>query len=257
MTGEVKSVAKTTETSIELLYALLERGEATIDELAEDVDLSPSTTHRHLVTLRKHKFVTQTGDRYRVGLQFLTIGGHVQRQFTAYPSIKEKVDELARKTGERAQYIVEEHGERVYLYTEVGESAVQTGAHVGKRGELHTSAGGKSILAHLTDDEIETIVERHGLESGTDASVDTTDELYEEIDAIRERGYAFNRQETTKGVNAVGAAVTDDEGQVLGALSVSGPANRLKGPHLTEEAPEYVLGAVNELELEIAHAVRG
>ncbi|TYT61665.1 IclR family transcriptional regulator [Natrialba swarupiae] len=257
MEDGVKSVAKTTETSIEVVNALEKLGEATLEELADQLDLSPSTTHRHLATLRKHKFVTQTDNQYRLGLQFLTVGGVAQRRVTAFPTIKEKVDELAKKTGERAQFIVEEHGERIYLYTEVGQSAVQTGAHVGKRGELYTSAGGKAILAHLPDDRRTEIVDDLAFETETSASIGSVEELSDELETIRERGYAFNVEETTRGVNAVGAVVTDADQRVLGALSVSGPANRLKGDRLTEEFPAYVLGAINELELEIAHAVRG
>jgi len=65
---------------------------------------------------------------------FLTVGGYAQRNWDAYPSIKSTVDDLATDTGERTQFIVNENGERVYLYTSVGQSAVETGAQNGKRG---------------------------------------------------------------------------------------------------------------------------
>jgi len=78
---------------------------------------------------------------------FLTVGGYAQRNWDAYPSIKSTVDDLATDTGERTQFIVNENGERVYLYTSVGQSAVETGAQNGKRGPLHCSAAGKAILA--------------------------------------------------------------------------------------------------------------
>jgi DNA-binding IclR family transcriptional regulator len=209
MEKELKSVAKTTETSLRLIDALRGTDGMTIGDLSEHLGLAPSTVHRHVATLKKHGYVVRDGDAYALGLRFLTIGGQIQRRVTAYPMIKEKVDALAAETGERAQFIVEEGGERVYLYTEVGQSAVQTGAHVGK---------------------------------------------FEELDRIRERGYALNRQETTAGVHAIGAAVIAD-GEVVGALSVSGPANRITGDRFTEALPERVLGAVNELELHIEHSM--
>lgn len=225
----------------------------TIDDLSEHLGLAPSTVHRHLATLKKHGYVVRDGDVYALGLQFLTIGGQIQRRVTAYPMIKEKVDALADETGERAQFIVEENGQRVYLYTEVGQSAVQTGAHVGKRGAIHTSAAGKAILAAYDRDRVEAIVDARGLDADRDA-IATREELFEELDRIRDRGYAFNRQETTAGVHAVGAPVTAG-GEVIGALSVSGPANRITGDRFTESLPERILGAVNELELHIEHSV--
>lgn len=253
MGKKLKSVAKTTETSLRVVDALRETDGMTIDDLSENLGLAPSTVHRHLATLKKHGYVVRDGDVYALGLQFLTIGGQIQRRVTAYPMIKEKVDALADETGERAQFIVEEDGQRVYLYTEVGQSAVQTGAHVGKRGAIHTSAAGKAILAAYDRDRVEEIVDARGLDADQDA-IATREELFEELDRIRDRGYAFNRQETTAGVHAVGAPVTAD-GEVIGALSVSGPANRITGDRFTESLPERILGAVNELELHIEHSV--
>lgn len=256
MTNKTKSGARTTETSLEIVDAIRDLDGATMDELSEYLGLAPSTIHRHLVTLRERNYVTQENGTYRIGFQFLTVGGYAQRMTTAFPMIKEKVDSLAAETGERAQFIVEEHGERVYLYTEVGQSAVQTGAHVGKRGALHTSAAGKAILANMSPERFDEIVATRRLEKVSENTITTREELTEECERIRERGYAFNRQETTEGVHAVGAAVTDSEGDVLGALSVSGPAHRVKGTQLTEELPERILSAVNELELYIEHSVQ-
>ncbi|OYR40061.1 transcriptional regulator [Halorubrum sp. Ib24] len=253
MAKELKSVAKTTETSLRLIDVLRDTDGMTIVDLSEHLGLAPSTVHRHLATLKKHGYVVRDGDVYALGLQFLTIGGQIQRRVTAYPMIKEKVDALADETGERAQFIVEENGERVYLYTEVGQSAVQTGAHVGKRGAIHTSAGGKAILAAYDRDRVEAILDDRGLDAGHDA-ITTREELFAELDAISDRGYAFNRQETTAGVHAIGAPVIAG-GEVVGALSVSGPANRITGDRFTEALPERILGAVNELELHIEHSV--
>lgn len=255
MSKKVKSVAKTTETSFEVVDALRELNGATIDELSEYLELAPSTVHRHLTTLQKHSYAVKNGETYNIGLQFLTMGGYAQRCVTAYPMIKEKVGALADETDERAQFIVEEHGRRVYLYTEVGQSAVQTGAHVGKRGALHTSAAGKAILANLPHERVEEIVDRYGLASPGPNNIADPEELFMELDQVHKRGYAFNRQETTSGVHAVGAAVTDAADNVIGALSVSGPANRMTGKVFTETLPECVLGAVNELELHIEHSV--
>jgi len=255
MGRDPKSVAKTTETSFAVVEAIRALDGATIEELSEQLELAPSTVHRHLTTLRKHSYVTRDGNEYHVGLQFLTLGGYAQRRVTAYPIIKEKVDALADETGERAQFIVEEHGWRVYLYTEVGQSSVQTGAHVGKRGVLHTSAAGKAILATLERERVEEIVELRGLSAPGENSTTDREALFEELERVRDRGYAFNRQETTAGVHAVGAPVTDGSGAVVGALSVSGPANRLTGEAFTDELPERILGAVNELELHIEHSM--
>lgn len=255
MDNKIKTQAKTTQTSLELIEAVRVLDGATLEEVSEYTGISTSTVHRHLSTLRNYSYIVKEDDVYRIGLKFLSMGGYAQRQIDSYPAIKEKVDQLAAETGERAQFIVEEHGQRVYLYTEVGESAVQTGAHVGKRGEIYSSAGGKAILANLPDERVREIIDEHGFTETGRNTITSRETLFERLEEIRERGYAFNRQETTEGVHAVGSAVTGPDGNVLGALSVSGPAHRLKRDILMEELPEQILGAVNELELHIQHSV--
>lgn len=255
MTESPRSRAKTTETSLSIIQTLKDFDGATIEELADALDLAPSTIHRHLVTLREHRFVTKRGEQYQIGLQFLTFGGYAQRQVIGFPMIKEKVEELAQQTGEHAQFVVEEEGERVYLYTATGDRAVHTGANIGKRGEIHTSAAGKAILACLPEDGVDKIIERHGLGQSTERSITDRTTLLEELETVRTRGYAINLEETTKGVHAVGAAVTTPDGRPLGALSVSGPANRVREEELRGELVELVLGLVNELELHIEHAI--
>lgn len=255
MENGIKTQAKTTQTSLELVEAVRNLDGATLEELSEYTGMSTSSVHRHLTTLKNYSYIVKEDDVYRIGLKFLSMGGYAQRRIDSYPVIKEKVDQLATETGERAQFIVEEHGQRVYLCTEVGESAVQTGAHVGKRGEIYSSAAGKAILANLPEERVHEIIEERGFSKTGCNTITSKDELLEALEVIRERGYALNRQETTDGVHAVGAAVTGSDGDVLGALSVSGPAHRLKQDTLTEELPERILGAVNELELHIQHSV--
>lgn len=255
MSKGVQSRAKTTETSFRIIDALRESDGATMAELSERLDLSPSTVHRHLVTLRERSFVTYDGTEYRIGLQFLTIGGYAQRQITGFSEIKKKVDALAEQTDDRVQFIVEENGERVYIYTKVGQSSVYTGASTGRRGPIHTSAAGKAILAEYPRAKVESIIEQHGLPPVTEHCLTTPEALFTELDEISERGYAVNKQETTKGVHAVGAVITDAENKPIGALSVSGPASRMKEDRLHNELPELILGAVNELELYIEHGV--
>lgn len=255
MDPDMKTRSKTTEVSLDIVDALREMDGATIPELSERLGSSDSTIHRHLVSLQQYGYVVKSDDKYRIGLRFLTFGGYAQQQVTAFPMIKEKVDQLASDTGERAQFIVEENGMRVYLYTEVGESAVQTGAYLGRRGLLHMSAAGKAILANLPKRRIDEIVDRHGLSGGGPNSISTRTALDETLEEIRARGYALNQQETTEGVNAVGAPVLDNEGTVVGALSISGPSHRLKGDRLVDTCSEYVLTATNELELHITHSV--
>lgn len=247
------SKVSTTETSLDVVDVLRERGSATVEELEAELGLTNSTVHRHLTTLQDRGYVLRNGGSYRLGFKMLTIGGQLRRDVTAYPMIKEKVDHLAEQTDERAQFIVREGNERIYLYTETGDNPVQTGAYTGRRGPIHSSAAGKAIVANLPESERDRLLDSLDLRKTGPNTITDPDELREDLRTIRERGYSVNLEESTSGVHAVGAAVRGRDDEIIGALSVSGPATRLKDDRLEREIPDAVLAATNELELHIEH----
>lgn len=254
MASETKpSRLKTTETSIEVIDALYELNGGRIEEIANHLNAAPSTVHRHLSTLRSHDYVTKDGDIYQLGLQFLTIGGNIQHNNQGYQLAEDKVQQLASTTGERVQFITEEHGQRVYIHASVGKDAVQTDAHMGKRGPLHCSAAGKAILATLPEERASEIINTQGLPQVTPNTITDPEALLKELETVKERGVAFNKEESVLGLNAAGTAVKRPSGCILGAISISGPAQRFKGDKLRQEIPDLLLGATNEIELNLEY----
>ncbi|MFA1609755.1 IclR family transcriptional regulator [Halobellus rubicundus] len=254
MENQNASRVKTTETSFEILEILFEEGEATREELEERLGLATSTVHRHLATLQEYGYVVPGTEGYRLSFKFLTFGGFLRREVPGYPMIKQKVDDLAAQTDERAQFIIREGTDRVYLYTEIGDNPVQTGAHTGRRGPIYSSAAGKSIVAYLPEAKREELIDSFSLERTGPNTITDPDELRADLAEIRERGYALNREESTAGVHAIGAPVRVNDDEIIGAISVSGPATRLKSDRLEDELPDLVLAATNELQLHIEHS---
>lgn len=250
--GEDKSV-KSVETLFDILEFIHQENGVTISEAASGLDYAKSTVYRHLSTLERRGYVVSE-DGYYVGLRFLEFGEDARNRRRAYQLAKEKVEELAEETDERAQFLVEEHGEAVYLHRAVGDHAVQTDPGIGKRIPLHATASGKAILAAMPSERVSRIIERTPFEAITDETITKTDVLYDGLAQIRERGYAFNCEENLYGLHAVGVPVRGPDGSVIGGLSVSGPSHRFTGEHFEEELPSLLLGTANELELNIAHS---
>lgn len=244
---------KTLKRAFDIIDAIEDLDGATVTQIAQHLDISPGTAHGYLTTLEQSRYLVQRGDEYNIGMKFLCIGGYASAQIDGYKFIKQKIEELAEKTGERAQFIVEEHGLGIYVYTVTANSAVEIDAHVGKERRLHASAAGKSILAHMPEEKAEEIIDRWGLPPITDKTITERDELERKLDQIREDGYSQNMEESVQGLRAVGAPIEDAKGQVLGALSVSAPSKRMQGERLTEDIPMHLLGTTNEIELKIVH----
>ena len=243
--------------SVETLFDIVEHvhheGGVTVSEAADELDYAKSTIHRHLATLEKRGYVVND-DGYYVGLQFLELGEDARNRRRGYRLAREKVEELADETDERAQFLVEEHGEAVYIHRALGERAVRTDPGIGKRIPLYATASGKAILAALPEDERSRIIEQTSFKEITDETITDPDTLRSELDHIRERGYAINKEENLDGLRAIGIPVKNPKGGVIGGLSVSGPSHRFTGEQFEEELSTLLLGTANELELNITHS---
>jgi DNA-binding IclR family transcriptional regulator len=243
--------------SVELSFGIIElvreHGTTSLAELTAETGLAKSTVHAHLATLADLGFVVRDGNDYRLGLRFLELGEEARNHRSEYLLVHDHVKTLAERFDERAQFIVEENGQGVYVYRETGSHAVQTDSGVGRRVHLHSTAAGKAILANLPTERVREIVDGRGLTAVTERTITDEEALFDELDAVRDRGFAFNREENLAGLNAVGVPVRGADGEVFGALSVSGPSHRMQGETLDREIPDLMLGMVNEIELNLTY----
>jgi len=242
------------ETLLTVVHGLKQLDGAGVTELAEHVGRSKSTVHRHLTSLSEHQYVVQEGETYHLGLRFLDLGGYVRNRRSVYKRIRSKVRELAVETEEAVQFVAEEHGRGVFIYRERGAKAANTASRIGSRIYLHRAAAGKAILAHLPEPRVDEILDRWGLPAETENTITDRAVLERELAEIRESDIAADRGEHISQLRAVGTAVLDPEGDVLGGISISGPAHRMDGEPFETALRHQLLGAVNELELNIAYA---
>jgi DNA-binding IclR family transcriptional regulator len=229
-----------TETSFGIIERLRERGGATVTEVATDLDASKSTVHNHLRTLVKLGYVVEEGNAYHLGLQFLDLGNAARDRLDLYEVTKQEVDELVYTTEEHGYAMVEEQGRGIYIYQSMTERGVQTDSHIGTTVDLHATAVGKAYLASLDDPHRRELLDGMELRERTESTFTDRDAFEAELDAVRERGFAFNDEERFVGMRAVGAPVLGPDDEVLASISVSGPTTRLEGDRYRSELPELV-----------------
>jgi DNA-binding IclR family transcriptional regulator len=164
-----------------------------------------------------------------------------------------------------ADALADETGHYVHLYTAENDLGINIyearGEHAGdydyqtlklqRREPLHVTASGKTILASLDRDEVRTIVRRHGLERYTENTITDEATLFEELDRIRERGYAVNDEEEIVGFQAVAAPVQAHGDAVIGSISVAGPTRFFDDRELREEMSEQVINAAKMIQVNI------
>lgn len=243
---------KSDEKLFDIVEFVRENGKSGVTEIAEGVGMAKSTVHGHLTALQRRGYVVKEDEKYRLGLEFLSHGKYVQNSYALSNIAPKKVNQLAEETGERAWCIVEENGLGYYLTGAEGEHPVNPPVDIGEGVHLHSISAGKAILANLPRSRVEEIIERHGLPAQTQNTITEKEELFADLDEVRERGYAINDGESLPGLYAIGAPIIDKSDEVRGALTISGPTNRLRREEIKGELVDLLLGATNELEINLA-----
>lgn len=246
--GHVGSV----ERAFTIVEMLKEKKHSGVSELAAELDLPVSTVHNHLNTLERQGYVVKQDGEYEIGLKFIDLGEHARRKKKGYTSIRSRVEEIAEETEERAQFVTEEKRTLIHVFAHKGEHGVRIGKPVGTRRKDFTSlAAGKVILAYLPDSKSEEILSDIELPKHTENTITDREELSEELETVSKQGYAVNDEEHLQGLRAVAVPISPPSTGVMGALSVSGPAERLRDERFRDRIPNLLLGYSNEIEINI------
>lgn len=249
MSGQSQGV-QTVYTVFSVVDALDRDGGTTAQAVADELDISISNAYDHLATLRELDYVIKNGEQYKLGLKFLKHGIRAKRELSISDPVESALETLTEETGEIAWFVVEEHGQAVYVEKALGQNAIQPYGRIGKRVDLHDIAAGKALLSELSKTRVYEIVDEHGLTRHTKNTITSLECLFDELEKTQERGYALNKNETMPGFRAVACPVIPEQ-DLQGAIVVSGPKARFEGDRFREEILRIVSRVSNELELEI------
>lgn len=249
MAGKNPRMINAVNITCEVIDALQEHDDLGVTKLADELGYAKSTIHSHLRTLEENELVVQQDDTYRLSFRYLDLAEHVKQQFGKYEVVKAEVDNLADETGEVAQFATEEHGRAVYLYKSKGAKGVETSSNVGERAPMHSTSLGKAMLSQMPEEKVNGILDRHGMPRRTIYSITDREELFEELERVRERKYAVDDQENVTGIRCIAAPVMGTDDRVLGSVSVSGPSSRFEGERFTTELPTAVKHTANVVEI--------
>lgn len=261
VTDNARNGVKTTERSLAIVESVQRREGATLSQLVSELELAKSTVFAHLRTLEAHGYLTKEGERYYVGLKFHYHGEYARLRKRGYRLAGRAVRDLAERTDEEADFVVENDGRTITLHESYHPQNSYRDGPFGAAGDLsrsgtyypmHCTAGGKALLAALPDGRVDGIVERWGLPTRTENTVTDREALDDDLARTRERGYAVADEEYTAGLCAVAVAVRNPDGSLLGALAMSVPTYRRESERFETEGPRTVREAARELEAAIA-----
>lgn len=239
-------MVQSVDRALSILEELARVGESGVTVLAAELGVHKSTAFRLVATLEAHGLVEQTEDRgkYRLGVGLVRLAAATTSRLDVVQEARPICRRLAAVTGETVNVAVLSEGSVLYLDQVVGTSTLQPHQWVGQRAPLHATSTGKVLLSGLTDDQFaETLGTLTGF---TESTITRRAALRQEVDEVRQRGYATAIDELEVGLTATGAPVRNAHGNVIASISVSGPTFRLHGDRFTE-AVSLVVEAAAEI----------
>jgi DNA-binding IclR family transcriptional regulator len=197
--------------------------------LSRQVGLHPSTTLRMLVTLRGGRMVRQSRDGWLLGARVFELGNSFVRGDSIWSRGGELVERLAGQSDATSSLGILEHGEVLYIAIAHGQGELGIQSSPGTRHPAHATALGKMLLAMLPWPEAEALVGPGPLAQLTANTVTGIPALRVELETIAKRGYSVDAEERAPGVTCIAAPIRDHSGDVVAAISLSGPTFRIQG----------------------------
>jgi len=215
----------------------------TLTDLARASALPVSTCHRYVSTLVDLGALSKdSAGRLFLGAKLLTLTQAALEGNTLRTQARPYLEQLAAVSGETVHLGAHTDHGIVYIDKIDSEQAVRLVSRIGSVVPHYCTAMGKAVLAVLSPEERAPFLAKataHTSYTLTGSNLDA------EIQAIAERRWAIDEQENEEGVRCIGAAIVSPTGELLGAVSVSGPAGRFTRQLCADLAPLVLAAADN------------
>lgn len=248
--GQIRGHAvSSVDRAISILQVLARHGSARVTDLAAELGVHKSTISRLLATLEARGLVEQNTARG----SYLLSGGVVQlaagatRRHDLSVLARPECADLAEAVGETSTVTIRDGAAVLSIEQVIGSQVVTSVNWIGRRSPLHATSSGKLFLANMPSAERDELLSGE-LTAYTEHTRTDRARLERDFAAIREQDHSVACEEQEVGLTAVSAPVRNLEGQVIAAITISGPSFRLTCERLTSVIPlvQAAAGRVSE-----------
>jgi len=232
------SANSTADRAIEILLMFDdEHPSRTAIEVAERFEMSRSTTYRYLSSLRAQGMLVDAGEAgFRLGPRIFQLARVARRGYSVLQLAEPELRQLVAATGETV-LMTQLNGLEISVI-ECIESAqpVRISYNRGQALPSPSTASAKVFLAFGEPRAVQTVMRRRKFQRYTDKTITDAAQLAQEIEGVRSRGFAVNREEVDEGISAIAAPITSRDGFAHYAISVVAPSFRMGRDQLDRHA---------------------
>lgn len=244
--GRSANGVQAVERVVQALEILAKEGSAAVGDVAERMGVHKSTASRILGALETHGFVQQSSRRgkYQLGVGLLRVASSIPRRLSLVHTARPVLEDLAQQFGETVNLAVRRDEYAVNVDQAMGTANLASYDWIGNLTPLHATSSGKIFLAYMHVTERNDLLAQTEYRAFTPQTL-TREKLETELPLIVQHGYATTRGELEDGLNAIAAPVFGHTGDVVGAISLSGPAFRFDPED--DDVVKAVLSAGDEI----------
>lgn len=235
--------------ALRLLLMFRTQRSVRLSDASRNLGVAHSTAHRLLAMLAYHDFVMQEEQSrtYVAGPALVEVGLAVVRNMDIRTHARPVLEALAKAFDETVHLATLEGRQVRYLDAIESSKTLRVASRTGRPLPAHCTAVGKALLADLPPAKFRELYPAgEELPAQTAHSITSTSVLEAELNRVRERGYATNREESENGVGSVAVAVRDAKGRGIATISMAAPVSRLDDQR-REEMAAALLGAAKKL----------
>jgi len=239
--------------ALDLLSAFsFEEPRLSLSELTARTGIPRATAFRLLSTLEGAGFIVKESRDYRLGIKCFVLGNVAAADLDLRRVSHPHLVALRDRTSETTQIAVLDHWRVVYVEHVLSPHPV--GFMRSRAGAIlpaYCTGLGKTLLAFLPEGEVAAWAMTQTFKPLTQYTVDSPERLLEELRIIRARGYGVDQEEREIGVTCIAAPVRNHEGEVVAAVSVAGPSDRMPRTLVGSEMARLVVEAAQEISLHL------
>jgi len=225
------------EKALDILEYIAERGDfVTTKEISAELGIPIASTYRTVNYLCSRDYLRENpdveGGGYSLGAQIQVLADHITRQFDLISVALPSMRRLAAQSEQTVQLGILQDEQVIYIEQILPSKPVNIIAALRTGISVNVSASGKVLVAHLPPQEQLDLLDNVVLEPRTKRSITDVEKFLEELQQVRQQGFAVDYEEYARGIGCVAVPITDSRGQVIAAIGITGHSAEYSGETL-------------------------